>query len=138
MKAALTNILRNGVEAAPAEGWARVMLNSPVEGRVEIAVEDNGAGPDATQFDHLFDPFYSGRSAGRGRGLGLSTAWRLARLQGGDVRFDPTRPATPTRFVLELPWSPEPTFEQTAVLTSPVFTETIGLNGVAMNGCHRD
>ena len=50
--------------------------------------------------EHLFDPFYSGRKAGRGRGLGLPTAWRLARQHGGDVRF---AGAEPTRFVLTLP-----------------------------------
>ena len=52
--------------------------------------------------DHLFDPFYSGRSAGRGRGLGLSAAWRLARQHGGDVRFDAAAVGV-TRFVLSLP-----------------------------------
>ena len=51
----------------------------------------------------LFDPFYSGRTAGRGRGLGLPIAWRLAHLQGGDVRLDPPRRHEPTRFVLTLP-----------------------------------
>ena len=35
--------------------------------------------------EHLFDPFYSGRQAGRGRGLGLSTAWRLVKIHGGDM-----------------------------------------------------
>jgi signal transduction histidine kinase len=50
----------------------------------------------------MFDPFFSGRSAGRGRGLGLPTAWRLAREHGGDVRHVP-HPDGPTRFVLALP-----------------------------------
>ena len=50
----------------------------------------------------MFDPFYSGREAGRGRGLGLSIAWRLARQLGGDVRFDDVS-GSPTRFVLSLP-----------------------------------
>jgi len=65
-------------------------------------VEDSGPGPSSNQREHLFDPFYSGRLAGRGRGLGLPTAWRLAREHGGDVRFDPL-PQGPTRFVLSLP-----------------------------------
>ena len=54
----------------------------------------------------MFDPFYSGRSAGRGRGLGLPTAWRLAREHGGDVTYDP-RPDSPARFVLSLPRAAE-------------------------------
>ncbi len=102
VRTALACLLRNAVEAAPAEGWAGVRVEQPSSGTVEIVVEDNGPGPPPQQRDHLFDPFYSGRSAGRGRGLGLPTAWRLARQHGGDVQF--SRPADgPTRFVLSLP-----------------------------------
>ena len=69
---------------------------------IELIVENNGPGPEAHQREHMFDPFYSGREAGRGRGLGLSIAWRLARQLGGDVRFEEAS-AGPTRFVLSLP-----------------------------------
>jgi signal transduction histidine kinase len=109
VRAALTCLLRNAIEAAPTDGWARLALAEPgpVE-RVEVQVEDSGSGPAPEQRPHLFDPFYSGRSAGRGRGLGLPLAWRLARQQGGDVWLDPARPGQPTRFVLALPRHPSP------------------------------
>ncbi len=104
VRVALTCLLQNAVEAAPAEGWARVFLVDPIAAaEVRIAVEDSGTGPDPTQRDYLFDPFYSGRSAGRGKGLGLPIAWRLMRQQGGDVRLAPQRPNEPTRFLLHLP-----------------------------------
>ncbi len=138
VKSALIHLLRNGIEAAPVEGWTRIVLSAPAHGRVEVSVEDSGSGPNELQRAHLFDPFFSGRSAGRGRGLGLPTAWRLAGLQGGDVRFDPPRLGVPTRFILGLPWSPAPEPEQAPRVASPVFTETVGLNGVALNGYQRD
>jgi signal transduction histidine kinase len=104
VRTALTCLLRNAIEAAPADGWTRLVLRRPAEGEpVEVAVEDSGPGPEADQRPHLFDPFFSGRTAGRGRGLGLPIAWRLAHLQGGDVRLDPPRRHEPTRFVLSLP-----------------------------------
>jgi signal transduction histidine kinase len=99
---ALTCLLRNAIEAAPADGWAQVHLETPAPDLVDLVIEDNGSGPPPAQREHLFDPFYSGRSAGRGRGLGLATAWRLARENGGDVRFD-SPPGGPTRFILRLP-----------------------------------
>ena len=102
LRTALTCLLRNAVEAAPPDGWVKVRAQSPTSDRLEFVVEDNGDGPAQAQWPHLFDPFYSGRQAGRGRGLGLPTAWRLAREQGGDVRFD-ALPGGPTRFVLSLP-----------------------------------
>jgi two-component system NtrC family sensor kinase len=104
LRTALTCLLRNAIEAAPTDGWARLLLRRPLEGEaIEVVIEDSGPGPDASQRPHLFDPFYSGRTAGRGRGLGLPIAWRLAQLQGGDVRLDPPRRHEPTRFVLTLP-----------------------------------
>jgi signal transduction histidine kinase len=104
LRTALTCLLRNAIEAAPTDGWARLVLRRPVEGEaIEVVIEDSGPGPDASQRPHLFDPFYSGRTAGRGRGLGLPIAWRLTQLQGGDVRLEPPRRHEPTRFVLTLP-----------------------------------
>ena len=94
------NMVRNGVEAAPFGGWVRVSAVGVGE-RVEVAVEDSGPGPSAAAVPHLFDPFYSGRDAGRGRGLGLAQAWQLARQNGGTVAFTP-QAGGPTRFTLTL------------------------------------
>lgn len=106
VKTALACLVRNAVESAPEGGWARVQVERSDPEFVDLVVEDNGPGPSPTQREHLFDPFFSGRHAGRGRGLGLPTAWRLAREHGGDVRFE-GHPGAPTRFVLSLPREPE-------------------------------
>ncbi len=128
---ALRCLLRNGIEAAPADGWAGVRVEADGDA-VEFLVEDSGPGPGAADREHLFDPFYSGRKAGRGRGLGLSTAWRLARENDGDVRHD-TGDSGPTRFTLRLPRSlavrPEPSPGAPEAGDRPVER-----NGT--NGCH--
>jgi two-component system, NtrC family, sensor kinase len=102
LRVAFSCLLRNAIEAAPREGWAGIRIEKDTAGVLGIVVEDNGQGPPPSVREHLFDPFFSGRSAGRGRGLGLSTAWRLARQHGGDVRFDGMSQDV-TRFVLSLP-----------------------------------
>jgi signal transduction histidine kinase len=101
---ALDHLVRNAVEAAPAGGWVRVSARWQ-GGAVVIAVEDSGPGPAEEDRDRLFNPFFSGREAGRGRGLGLTIAWRLAQVNGGNVRYAP-EVGGPTRFVLVLPASP--------------------------------
>jgi two-component system NtrC family sensor kinase len=106
LRTALANLLRNALEAAPADGWAGVRVEA-CDGRVHFIVEDNGPGPAPALREHLFDPFFSGRSAGRGRGLGLPTAWRLAQHNGGDVYFAAAT-SEATRFVMSLPAAPEP------------------------------
>ena len=114
-------LLRNALEAAPADGWAGVRVQTPTAERVDLVVEDSGPGPAAHQRPHMFDPFYSGRQAGRGRGLGLPTAWRLARENGGTVTFDDLSDG-PTRFVLSLPRA------------LPLQDSTVHGNGVSSNG----
>jgi two-component system NtrC family sensor kinase len=106
IRTAIQCLLRNAIEAAPARGWVNLRLETTRPDRLDLIVEDNGPGPSPAQHDLLFDPFYSGREAGRGRGLGLPTAWRLAREHGGDVRFDEV-PGGLTRFILSLPCEPE-------------------------------
>jgi two-component system NtrC family sensor kinase len=101
VRQALTCLLRNAIEAASSAGWAGLRVQPADAGALDIYVEDNGPGPSASAVDHLFDPFYSGRSAGRGRGLGLTTAWRLARQNHGDVHYA-GHAAGVTRFVLHL------------------------------------
>lgn len=100
VKTALGCLVRNALEAIPSGGWVR--LSVAVGSQVEVHVEDSGPGPRAEQIPHLFDPFFCGRSAGRGKGLGLPVAWRLAQQQGGDVAYAP-RAEQPTRFTLFLP-----------------------------------
>jgi two-component system NtrC family sensor kinase len=102
LRTALTCLVRNAIEAAPADGWAAIRVDVSAPQQIDVVVEDNGPGLPAPLREHLFDPFYSGREAGRGRGLGLSTAWRLVKIHGGDLRFVHL-PHGPTRFVMSLP-----------------------------------
>ena len=101
IRAALGHLVRNALEAVGPDG--RVTLGSTIhDDRIEIHIDDGGPGPDENAIEHLFDPFFSGRSAGRGRGLGLSIAWALAKNNGGDVRWAGREPGR-TRFTLTLP-----------------------------------
>jgi two-component system, NtrC family, sensor kinase len=100
LREALRAVVRNAVESAPGDGWARVTWAVPEDGcDVSVSVEDSGPGLTAEVAEHAFDPFYSGRSAGRGRGLGLSAAWQLVRQNGGTLVLASDNPA---RFVLTL------------------------------------
>ncbi len=103
LKHALVAVLRNGIEAAGADGWARISCHDSDEEFVAFTIEDSGPGLNAAALEHAFDPFYCGRSAGRGRGLGLPTAWQFVRQNGGDVRHEPVSGLT--RFVVTVPRS---------------------------------
>jgi signal transduction histidine kinase len=67
------------------------------DGRVVIAVSDDGTGISAGDAERIFEP---GVSTAGGAGLGLPLARRLARAAGGDVVAVPQRGG---RLELQLP-----------------------------------
>ncbi len=85
LQEALDALVTNAVEAGEPE-TLRLQVNSPcglTDETVRIVIEDNGVGMSPDVLEHAFDPFFSSRPAGRGRGLGLSRAYRLAEINGG-------------------------------------------------------
>jgi len=67
-----------------------------------LSVSDTGPGIPSEIRPHIFDPFFSGREAGRGLGVGLSKAWRIVNLHGGTI--DVENPAKGSaRFSITLP-----------------------------------
>jgi signal transduction histidine kinase len=85
----IAELIRNARDWAP-EGIVRVrvQIEAP-DDRLVIRVEDDGPGLSARAQRHAFDPFFSERPAGRGRGLGLPLAKRLVELHGGTLRLEP-------------------------------------------------
>jgi len=105
-------VVINALEALGMGGKVEVGVQSPSDEPreldppfVKIVVRDNGPGMDPRELTHLFDPFFSGREAGRGLGFGLSKAWRIITLHEGkiDVESQPGRGAT---FTILLPSAP--------------------------------
>lgn len=82
---ALRALVDNSVEAIGQQGEIAVTVHRSGES-AEIVVHDTGPGISPTVREHLFDPFYSGREAGRGLGFGLSKCWRIVTDHGGEVQ----------------------------------------------------
>jgi signal transduction histidine kinase len=69
---------------------------------LQLIVADTGPGIPPEIRPHIFDPYFSGREAGRGLGLGLSKAWRIVELHGGTIEVEcPAEGGA--RFTLALP-----------------------------------
>ncbi|MCA9169121.1 MAG: hypothetical protein KDB23_15710 [Planctomycetales bacterium] len=111
----LRAIWRNALEAMPGNGQITVRchtLDTTQSGRVDhwacCEIEDTGPGLEPETRRHIFDPFYSGREAGRGLGFGLTKAWRIAQLHGGQLSVQ-SELGSGTRLTLQLPCSPPTT-----------------------------
>jgi signal transduction histidine kinase len=98
---AIKALIRNAVEAL-GQGGNIVVAATSEESEVVISVIDDGPGISPQVREHLFDPFYSGREAGRGLGFGLSKCWRIAELHGGRIEVE-SEPGHGATFRLILP-----------------------------------
>jgi len=94
----------NALEAV-ADGGRVLLEASDMAARARIVVADDGPGMDPETAARACDPFFSGREAGRGIGLGLPKALRLIESSGGTLVID-SRPGRGTRCVVELPAAP--------------------------------
>jgi len=99
----LAELVRNAAEAA--DGPVNVRLEARRQDGADsvlIAVRDNGPGMDRPTRASAFTPFFSGRAAGRGRGMGLARAQRRVQANGGRIWIE-SRPGSGTTVFLELP-----------------------------------
>jgi signal transduction histidine kinase len=88
---ALGEVVRNALEACSDDRGATVTLMArsiPSEEAVRIVVVDDGSGMEPRDRARAFDPFFSGREAGRHRGLGLPKAFRAVQANGGQMSVE--------------------------------------------------
>ncbi len=102
----LVNLLANALDA-PVEAGAvppppvTVSCGATEDGRVEIAVRDQGTGIAPEHMGRIFEPFFTTRGR-RGTGLGLSIAWGILERHQGDIRVQ-SEVGKGSVFVLRLP-----------------------------------
>lgn len=81
----LSELVRNAIVACGDAGGAIKLRATAGESWLILSVEDDGRGFTPLEREHAFDPFYSGRQAGRGLGFGLCKAARIVALHGGEI-----------------------------------------------------
>ena len=92
-------LIDNALTHTPS-GTRIVVTAGRANGRISVAVRDNGCGIDAEALPRIFEPFYTADDA-QGSGLGLAIASELADRMDGSLRVA-TAPGE-TVFTLEVP-----------------------------------
>ena len=91
LRIVVSSLLRNSFEALGQGGNVAVAARAIEESGRRLAlfsITDDGPGLSNVELEHLCDPFYSGRQAGRGLGFGLSKVWRIVTLHDGQFDVD--------------------------------------------------
>ncbi len=103
----LQEVLNNSLQAAGADS-SNLRINCRAKASDEfivLSISDNGPGMSPDVLAKALLPFFSYQPAGRRRGLGLSRAYRLAELNGGDLWLE-SLPAEGTTVYVRLPIAP--------------------------------
>lgn len=102
----VANLTLNALEAAGSGGRVKVTL-SIRDGRLVLAVEDNGPGIPPLLLSRIFDPFFTRKPVGRGSGLGLPVALGIIQHHGGTlVAENIAPPGRGARVTAEIPLGP--------------------------------
>ena len=102
LKIAIRNLLINAVESIRGRGEVRIATAAVVD-RLEVAIEDTGAGIEKDILDRIFEPYFSTKDVGTG--LGLPIARKIVEDHGGAIRIA-SEPGRGTRVTIELPRLP--------------------------------
>ncbi len=96
----IEELLRNAEQAAlPEAAEIRILIETSA-GEWSLQILDHGRGFTDLEQRHAFDPFFSGRQAGRGLGFGLCKVWQIVRLHGGEICISSSQELTSVRIVM--------------------------------------
>lgn len=98
------NLLVNAAQAMPDGGEVAVRGATAADGSVELAVSDRGEGIPPERLPHVFEPYASSRS--QGRGLGLAVCQAVMTKHGGKIGVR-SAPGEGAVFTLTFPPAPQ-------------------------------
>lgn len=104
----LFNLLENARHACADSGrpdrQVTVCLHQNSQGRIEVAVTDNGIGIPAENLERIFDQEFSTRKGGHG--FGLHSSLLTAQNLGAGLRAQSQGPSRGATFILDIPLTP--------------------------------
>jgi PAS domain S-box-containing protein len=121
------NLLRNAAQSIPVgqadKNEIRVRAKNLPDGRVEVEVQDSGAGIPADIQSRIFEPFFTTKPIGEGTGLGLAVCHVIVTSIGGEISLE-SEPGRGSLFRVRLPGtdvavSPQPTTEAAPPCQAP-------------------
>jgi two-component system NtrC family sensor kinase len=98
---ALLALLLNAIEAMPDGGSLKVTTRK-TDVEVQIFITDTGLGMSPSQIAHIFEPFYTTKSALNGVGLGLAIVYGIIHRHKGHIDVQ-SKEGSGTTFEISLP-----------------------------------
>jgi signal transduction histidine kinase len=104
---AFSNLVRNGLDSMDGSGTLTVNVARYGFEWLQVDIRDTGAGMEKSEFDRIFEPFYTTKAGRRGIGLGLAIARKFIEANSGRIEVD-SRPGEGSLFTVRLPLAVPP------------------------------
>jgi signal transduction histidine kinase len=102
LKEVLANLVLNAAQAIERGGSITIESSAAGDGKLRVAVVDDGLGIPPAMQERVFEPFFTTKQRGTGLGLAI-IARRVRELEGTMTLYSPARDGRGTRFELTLP-----------------------------------
>ncbi len=113
----LVNLIINAAEAMPDCGDIEVKTHREAD-EVLITVQDTGSGIAEEDLPKVFQPFWSSKGVGIGKGMGLAVTHGLVKRHGGTINVQ-SKVGNGTTFTIRLPLAQEPIRKTAEPATRP-------------------
>jgi signal transduction histidine kinase len=100
LKTAVSNLIKNSIEAMQESPKILTITTSVSDGRMIIEVTDTGKGIPKDKLKSIFHPFYTSKIYGPG--LGLTFTLKIVQQHGGTISVE-SEPGKGTTFTIRLP-----------------------------------
>ena len=98
------NLLSNAVKYTPEKREVTISVRQDTTARqLVITVEDDGPGLSTDQQERVFHPYMSGYVSHNGMGIGLYTAYNMAKVHHGTLVYQRASTEGGSRFILSIP-----------------------------------
>ena len=97
----VTHLLTNALDGGGRRGDVEIATSSDTDD-VLVTVRDRGAGIPEEHLPRLYDPFFTTKEEGKGRGLGLAVVYAIVQEHGGKITAR-NREGGGAEFVVTLP-----------------------------------
>ncbi|ULT58383.1 ATP-binding protein [Neobacillus drentensis] len=101
LKKVFINIIKNAIEVMPLGGNVTITTRKLEEERVQISIQDEGAGIPKEKIKKLGEPFFTTKE--QGTGLGLMVSHRIIKDHQGEITIE-SEEGRGTTFYIELPF----------------------------------
>ena len=99
LKSAVTNLIRNAIEAMSKKGKLSITIHGAID-LAQIIFSDTGVGIEPENLKKIFDPYYTTKA--EGTGLGLMMVEKVIREHGGSIKVL-SEPDKGTTVIVTLP-----------------------------------